>query len=103
MSIQPTQLLVMMMYAAICYGSVRLLISKKYKLGGLLIFIGFILFVANPLRFKQNNISRLESNINRFEIVERVVVKQDSFENKQAAEMQKLKTQSEILKNEIHD
>lgn len=103
MSIQPTQLLIMVMYAAICYGSVRLLISKKYKLGGSLILIGFILFVANPVRFKQGNASSLESSINRFKIVERVVVKQDSFENKQAAEMQKLKTQSEILKNEIHD
>lgn len=73
---------------------------KDTKVRWVIPVILLILFFANPVRFKQENVSSLERGKNKFDKVpERVVVYKKSFEEKQREEMNTLKRESEESKN----
>ncbi len=69
---------------------------KNNKIRMLLIALAAIIFFANPARFKQEGMSKIErraSVINQ-ELPEKITSSTQSFEEKQAAEMAKLKSES---------
>jgi len=103
MSVGIIQLIVMIFYLALLFLAIFLAKNKFFKTACLPLIVVFILVFANPVRFKQDGISRLESNVSRFKVSERVIVYRDSFEEKQAAEMLKIKQQSKGMENEIHN
>lgn len=77
---------------------------KNHGLRILLIILGILFFIANPIRFKQEGIAKLEKNISKFSnIPKKEVILRDTFEERQKKEMNNLKLNSEGLKNEIHD
>lgn len=68
------------------------------------VLIMFILFTMNPLRHKQEGISSIERNVSKFnKLPDKVIVKDESFEQKQLKQMGLLKLNSEELKDEIHN
>lgn len=77
--------------------------NKKAKL--ILIVLTIALFLVNPVRWKQEGMSKIERRSSKINMVlpDRIIVEQSSFEKKQQIEMNKLKSQSkEIIKNEIN-
>lgn len=64
-----------------------------------------IMFLVNPVRFKQEGMSKIErrSTGTIIELPKRIIVNQKSFSEKQSDEMNQLKTQSiESVKNETN-
>lgn len=88
------------------YGGFGFLIwkVKNTKIKIFLTVVIFLIFVANPIRLTQEGGARLERNISKFEeIPKKEIVRKDTFETKQKAEMLNLKSYSENLKDEIHN
>ena len=62
------------------------------------------MFAVNPFRHIQDGVATIERNVQRFdEVPDKVVVDQESFLEKQQREMSILKSDSEGMKDEIHD
>lgn len=76
---------------------------KNNKIRMLLIALAAIIFFANPARFKQEGMSKIERRVSIInqELPEKITSNAQSFEEKQAYEMAKLKSESkEILDHE---
>ena len=101
MSFQPYQLIFLATYTGL------ILIFWKVNNTKIRILIGvlaFVLFFINPVRFKQEGNVKTERSVTRFEKVpDKVEVNKENFQTKQETELNKLKKQSEELKDEIHD
>lgn len=78
---------------------------KNKKARVMFILIALTIFLVNPIRFKQEGMSKIErrSSSISVELPKKVIVDLKSFEQKQLDEMKKLKTQStESVKNETN-
>ena len=101
MNIQPYQLIFLSVYIGLIVGLWKI---RNTKAKVLMLILGLILFFVNPVRFKQEGGSKIESNVTRFEkLPKKVDVEIKGFQQRQDKEMSKLKKQSEGLKNEIHN
>ena len=98
-SVQPEQLIVLLLY--VFMGLIFWKVDNKYfriVIGA----IAFILFVANPIKFKQQGGAKLEKGITRFDdIPDKVVVEEKDYSKEQAEVFDKLKKQSEEIEYEI--
>lgn len=102
MSIQIYQIITILIYLTIAFCIWKV---KNNKIRIFLILLMFLMFVANPIRFKQEGMSKIERRENNFniELPEKVIVNTKSFNEQQTEEMERLKTQSkESVKNEIN-
>lgn len=98
MNIQLFQLITIALFIALAYGAYKVKI-RSIKIA--LIAMMLILFFANPLRFKQENMSSVE----RFKaedngIPERVIVEDKKFTETQKEAYESLKNESKELVNE---
>lgn len=101
MNAQPYQLIFLLTYSVLAIGIWKIR-NKRVKI--FLAILGGIIFFVNPIRFKQEGGAKIERNITRFEkLPEKVGVGVKEFQQRQDEEMNKLKKQSEDLKDEIHD
>ena len=99
-SVQPEQLISILVYA--CMGIAFWKIDNKYVRIAI-VSIAFILFVANPIKHKQQGGAKLEKGITRFDdIPEKVVVEEKDYNKEQAEVLDKLKKQSGVVEYEIH-
>ncbi|MCK5020987.1 MAG: hypothetical protein KAS32_28490 [Candidatus Peribacteraceae bacterium] len=63
-----------------------------------------IMFALNPFRYAQEGMAQAERETNRFtEIPEKVIVKEESYQQSSERELEQLKIQSEGRKDEIHN
>ena len=70
----------------------------------MILILGLTLFLVNPFRFNQEGGAKIERNVTRFDkLPKKVDVGGKGFQQRQDEEMNKLKKQSEELKDEIHD
>ena len=98
--IQLEQLISVLVYA--CMGIAFWKIDNKYVRIAI-VSIAFILFVANPIKHKQQGGAKLEKGITRFDdIPDKVVVEEKDYSKEQAEVLNKLKKQSEEVEYEIH-
>ena len=99
MSIQPFQIIQLLLWLLLFFLIYRF---KNNKLRAFFIFAGLIVFLANPIRFKQENMSKIERRFTtEDELPEIINSDKKSFSEKQINEMEILKKQStEIMKNE---
>lgn len=99
MSIQPVQLIHLVIYALLIFFIYK---SKNIKLKIFFAIIGIVLFIANPLRFKQEGMAKIERRFSAsVELPAKIEVNIPSFSEKQKKELETLKKQSkEIIKNE---
>lgn len=97
--IQPFQLITILVYATLAYAFWKLE-NKNYKIG--IVVFAFILFVANPIRFKQESFAKTEK-FKKAPVVlqERVNTDEKSFEERQEEQLKNLKNQSKDIKDEI--
>lgn len=101
MTISFIQLAQLLIYLILLYATVKV---KKASLKIFFVSLIIVVFALNPVRFKQDGGEKLERNVTRFNNVpEKVIVKEESFEDSQTRELNKLKQESEGLKNEIHN
>ena len=99
-SVQPEQLISILVYA--CMGIGFWKIDNKYVRIAI-VAIAFILFVANPIKHKQQGGAKLEKGITRFDdIPDKVVVEEKDYNKEQAEVLDKLKKQSEEVEYGIH-
>lgn len=74
---------------------------KNIKVKIACVFLAFVAFFFNPIKFEQRGVVTLETGVDKFSnIPEKVVVDQKSFTEKQQEEMNKLKQESEEITNE---
>ena len=98
--IQLEQLISILIYA--CMGLAFWKIDNKYVRIAI-VAIAFILFVANPIKHKQQGGAKLEKGITRFDdIPDKGVVDEKDYNKEQAEVLDKLKKQSEEVEYEIH-
>ena len=101
MSIQLMQLSLIVVYAILLFSAYYF--KSKYVKGLALLGV-VIIFTMNPMRFKQTGGGFLEREVSRFDNVpEKVIVRQESFEDSQKKELDNLTKQSKGLKDEIHN
>ncbi len=101
MNVQPYQLIYLSIYLCLIWGILKV---KSNKIKILILILGLILFFVNPIRFKQEGGFKIERNITRFnKLPKKENVEIRGFQERQDEEMNKLKKQSENLKDEIHD
>lgn len=101
MNVQPFQLIFLLMYSTLAIGVWKIK-NKKVKI--FLVILGGIIFFVNPVKFKQEGGARIERSVTRFDsLPKKVDVGGKGFQQKQEEEMNKLKQQTEDLKDEIHD
>jgi len=96
-SIQPWQLLEYSLWSTL----VLIIVLAKYnwiKYVGLLLC--FILFFANPFKFTEEGVSKLERGVKRFDVPEKVVVPVESYTDRAKRESQQLKQHNKDLINE---
>lgn len=74
---------------------------KNKKVRIFLIAIGLLVFFFNPLKLKQDGMSKLERFSSDIEMPEKVQVQTESFDDSQSREFNNLKTQSKDIENEI--
>ena len=98
-SIQPVQLIHLAIYALLIFFIYK---SKNIKLKIFFAIIGIVFFIANPLRFKQEGMAKIERRFRASaELPAKIEVNILSFSEKQQKELETLKKQSkEIIKNE---
>lgn len=100
MNIQLVQVVQLLVYIVIAYAAYK---SKPAWLKGLFVAVILITFFVNPIRFKQEGGARLERNVNRFEVPEKVLIKEESYQDRSIRERQLLIKQSGDKQHEIHD
>lgn len=101
MSIQPHQLLVLLIYAVLIFTVYK---AKPYWIKGIALWIMIIVFFVSPVRFKQVGGESLERSTHKFNnIPEKVEFKKESFNESQDRELEALKQQSEDNKDEVHN
>ena len=101
MSIQPYQLILLLLYAGLILIFWKV---KNVKLRIAISVLAGIIFFVNPIRFKQEGGAQIERSVTRFDsLPPKVDVETEKFQQRQEDEMKKLKQQTEDLKDEIHD
>lgn len=99
-SVQPEQLITLLIYA--CMGLAFWKVDNKYFRIAV-VAIAFVLFVANPIKNKQQGGAKLEKGVSRFaDIPEKVVVEEKDYSEERAKVLNKLKKQSEEIEYEIY-
>lgn len=101
MNVQPYQLIFLVVYSILMIGVWKI---KNNKIRIFIAFLGFILFFVSPVKFKQEGGAKIERSVTRFnDLPQKVVVETEEFQQRQDAEMNQLKQQTEDLKDEIHN
>lgn len=97
MSVQPSQLINLIVLAIVAIGVYKF---KNYYIKSTFLLLIVVMFFVNPVRFKQEGMSRLEyEKYSKFDsIPEKVVVESKSFEQRQKESLSNLKQQSQELK-----
>lgn len=92
------QIITITIYAALIFCAWKI---KRTKIRFITIALIFVFFMINPIRFKQEGISKIERRSYRAneELPQKIVTKIEQFEEKQAAEMAKLKLESKEILN----
>lgn len=101
MSFQPGQILILgfFLIALVAIWKVK---NKYFRITTVLVLLA--LFMVNPFRFDQPGGASLERSVNRFdEIPDKVVVEKPAFSDKQEQEFNKLKSETENIREEITD
>jgi len=101
MSIQLFQIAQLLIYGLLLLAIYRF---KSTKLRAVFIFVGLIIFLFNPIKFKQEGISKIERRHQSYEadLPDRVYVEKKTFDQKQKTQMDELKKQSKEIQNEIN-
>ncbi|MBL4940513.1 MAG: hypothetical protein JKY81_02475 [Colwellia sp.] len=103
MSIELFQLGTIGIFFALTFLFVFCIKKGYYRQAVSVVVITLLAVFFNPLRFTQEGGASLERGVKRFEVVEKVVVEDVSFNQKQLDEMSNLKQQSKDLENEINN
>lgn len=102
MSFQFIQIIQLLIYVIL---GVLIWKFKNTKFRIVLVILALVIFLINPVRFKQEGMSKIERRANKTQIIlpDRIIIEKKSFEEKQTSEMNKLKNKSkEIVKDEIN-